>query len=127
MTDSVDRLDRIHIRDLELRCIIGVNADERREVQDVRINITVSGDLGRACRSDDLADSIDYKDLKKRIISLVEGSSFLLIERLAQAIADVCLDHPRAEAVRVVVDKPGALRFVRSVGVEIERRRDADD
>jgi len=126
MTDSMEGLDRIHIRDLELQCIIGVNADERRNVQDVRINITVSGDLKKACHSDDLADSIDYKTLKKRVISLVEGSSFLLIERLAQAIADICLDHPRTEAVRVVVDKPGALRFVRSVAVEIERRRDSD-
>lgn len=126
MIDSLKGRDRIHIRDLELRCIIGVFDEERREVQDVRINITLFADLGEACRSDALADSVDYKELKNEIIDQVEGSSFLLIERLAQAIAELCLGHPRVEAVRVVVDKPGALRFARSVAVEIERHKDSN-
>ncbi|MDY0000559.1 MAG: dihydroneopterin aldolase [Polyangia bacterium] len=116
-------LDQIHIRDLRLRCIIGIFPDERRAKQDVEVNITLLADLRRACQSDDFAQTVDYKGVKKRVVALVEASEFLLIERLAQSIADLCLDTPGVAAVRVVVDKPGALRFARSVAVDITRER----
>ena len=70
---------RIHIRDLSVRCIIGIYPHERREKQDVIINVTLEGDFGKAVRSDDIADAINYKDVKKRIIALVEESKFNLI------------------------------------------------
>ena len=116
-------MDRILIKDLMLRCVIGVNAEERRERQDVVINIVLETDLSRAGRSDDLADTTDYKALKKRVLSLVEGSQFLLVEALAERIAALGLEAPRVERAIVSVEKPGALRFARSGGVEITRER----
>ncbi len=116
-------LDRIHIRDLALRCVIGLYEDERREKQDVVINITLYADLGKACRSDDVGDTVDYKIIKKNVIALVEQSSCRLIEHLAEQIAQSCLADPRVVRVSVCVDKPGALRFTRSVAVEIVREQ----
>lgn len=116
-------MDRILIGDLKARSIIGVNEDERREKQDVVINLTIFADLQKACLSDRFEDTVDYRALKKRILSAVENSQYFLLEALAQAIADVCLEHPMVHQVQVRVDKPGALRFARSVAVEITRER----
>ena len=118
------QLDRIHIRDLSLRCVLGVYDRERRDTQGVLINIILWADLGKACRTDDIVDTVDYKAIKQKVVALVESSSYHLVERLAQAVADVCLEHPLVQRVRVVVEKPGALRYARSVGVEIVRERD---
>ncbi len=117
----VDNLDRIHIRDLRARCVVGTNPDERINKQDVVINITLYADLRKAGVSDDLADTVDYKAVKKKILALVESSTFLLIERLAEAIAEVCLAQAGVRRARVLVEKPAALRFARTVGVEIVR------
>lgn len=114
-------LDRIHIRDLLVRCIVGIYEGERLEKQDVIINITLHADLRKACQSDSLEDTVDYKAIKKKVIAAVEASSFLLVERLAERIAEVCLDNPKVCRATVLVEKPGALRFARTVGVEITR------
>lgn len=120
-------LDRIHIRDLKARCIVGIHPEERRERQDVTINLTLHVDLRAAARSDDIRDTVDYKGVKQAVLAAVEGSACFLLERLAERIAEVCLDRDGVRKVRVLVDKPGALRFARSVGVEIVRsRRDHD-
>lgn len=116
-------LDKIFIRDLLLRCIVGIYPDERENKQDVIINIELSCDLSKAAVSDQIEDTINYKSLKKEIIDLVENSAFLLIERMAGEIASLCLAHSGVLQVRVTVDKPGALRFARSVAVEIVRMR----
>ena len=116
-------LDRIHIRDLALRCVIGLYEDERREKQDVIINITLYADLSKACRSDDVGDTVDYKAIKKNVIAVAEQSSSRLIEHLAEQIAQVCLADRRVVRVAVCVDKPGALRFARSAAVEIVREQ----
>lgn len=115
-------LDRIHIRDLTLRCIIGIFPEERREPQDVNVNITLFADLREAARTDAIEDTVDYKRLKKAVMSMVEKSQFFLIETLADRIASLCLEDARVTAANVTVDKPGALRFARSVAVEITRR-----
>ncbi|MEN6577867.1 MAG: dihydroneopterin aldolase [Phycisphaerales bacterium] len=115
--------DRIFIRDLAIRCIIGVEEYERREKQEVLAQITLDVDLRRAGRTDDLADSVDYSSLKKQILQAAENSHFRLLEALAQCIADECLKQTRVECVRVVIEKPAALRFARTVGVEIVRHR----
>lgn len=117
-------MDRILIRDLGVRCIIGINDQERREKQDVVINLALYADLRRAGRSDRFDDAVDYRALKKRIVALVEGSQRFLLEALAEDIAQECLAHPAVAQVRVRVDKPAALRFARSVGVEIRRKRE---
>ena len=120
------RLDRIRINQLAARCIIGIKDWEREKHQEISISVTLHGDLADACRSDDIADTVDYKQLKHRILAFVEGSEFYLIERLAEGIAELCLEQPRVERVDVVVDKLGALRFARSVAVEITRERKGD-
>jgi FolB domain-containing protein len=116
-----EHLDRIHIKDLFLRCIIGINPDERIKRQDVLINITLYADLMKAGQSDDMADTVNYKQIKNRIVEMVEQSSFFLVERLAERIAESCLEDSGVQYVNVLVEKPGALRFARSVGVEILR------
>lgn len=116
-------MDKIHIRDLLLRCIIGIEPDEREKKQDVMINVTLHTDFSEASKSDDFTKTVDYKSIKLRIMELVEHSEFFLVEALAEAIAGVCLEPNRVERADVRVDKPGALRFARTVGVEISRQR----
>jgi D-erythro-7,8-dihydroneopterin triphosphate epimerase len=121
MRKPAPALDRISISGLALKCVVGVYPEERSGKQDVRIGVTLHADLAAACRSDRIEDTVDYKALKKRVIRMVESSRFLLIERLAQAVADLCLEEPRVRRVDVRVEKPGALRFARAVEVEISR------
>jgi dihydroneopterin aldolase/D-erythro-7,8-dihydroneopterin triphosphate epimerase len=116
-------MDRILIKDLLVRCVIGIGAEERREKQDIVINIGLGADLREAGKSDRLEDSVDYSAIKKRIIAEVENSSFQLVEALAERIAEICLENPRVMEAQVTVEKPSALRFARSVGVEITRTR----
>jgi FolB domain-containing protein len=115
--------DRIIIKDLLLRGIIGLNDWEREKQQDILINLVVYTDLRAAGRSDDLADSINYRSLAKDVIAHVEGSAHYLVETLATEIARICVVGHGADRALVRVEKPGALRFAASVGVEIERRR----
>ncbi|NLN75451.1 MAG: dihydroneopterin aldolase [Armatimonadetes bacterium] len=117
-------MDKITIREIALRCIIGIYPEERREKQDVIITITLHADLRRAAETDNVADTVDYKAVKKAVVNLVEGSSFMLVEALAQAVADKCLSFDGVQEADVVVEKPGALRFTRTVEVEMSRRRD---
>jgi FolB domain-containing protein len=117
-------MDKILIKDLRLRCIIGINEFERREKQDVTINVVIWSNLTEAAKTDDIRKTVDYKEITKGIIKLVEGSEFCLVETLAEKIAESCLEHARVKKVRVTVEKPGALRFARSVGVSIIRKGD---
>lgn len=117
-------MDRIFIRDLRTRCIIGINEDERREKQDVIVNLILYADLSRAGRTDRIEDAADYRAIKKRVLAAVEASEFHLVEALAEAIAGICLDDPKVQEVRVQVEKPSALRFARSVGARILRGRE---
>lgn len=116
-------MDRITIRDIALRCIIGVYPEERREKQDVIVTVTLHADLARAGATDDVNDTVDYKAVEKAVVALVEASEFALVEALAQAIADVCLGFDGVEQVDVTVEKPGALQFARTVAVDISRGR----
>ncbi len=117
-------VDKIHIRDLMARCIVGVYEEERHAKQDVLVNITLHADISKAGQTDCLDDTVDYKTIKKEVIRKVEDSSFFLVERLAEEIAQICLQPSRILQVDVTVDKPGALRFARSVAIEISRTRD---
>lgn len=115
--------DRVFFEELRVRCILGVNEEERRNMQDVLVDVELTTDVRAAAKSDDLTDAVDYRGLKKRILAFAESSSFRLVETLAERIAQMCLEDPRVEAARVKVEKPGALRFARTVGVEVVRRR----
>ncbi len=113
--------DRIIIKDLLLRGIIGINDWEREKRQDILINITLSCDLRAPGESDKIEDAINYRTLTKKIIEHVEGSARYTVEALAADIAKLCLGAEGVQRAQVRIEKPGALRFVKSVGVEIER------
>ncbi len=116
-------MDKIYIRDLALRCIIGLYPAERKNKQDVLINVMMETDLRAAGKSDELNDTADYKAIKVAILDFVENSRLKLIESLAENIAAICLKDARIQSATVTIDKPGALRFARSVAVEITRKR----
>jgi len=116
-------MDRILIKDLMLRCVLGLSGEERREKQDVLINLILWTDLRPAAASDNIEDTVDYSALKKRIITLVERSEYHLAETLADRIASLCLEQKAVQQVKVTLEKPTALRFAHSVGVEITRSR----
>lgn len=113
--------DRIEVRDLLVRCIVGINPEERVKKQDVIINLTLFGDMRRAGVSDDIEDAINYKTLTKRVIDHVEESEYFLVEKMAHKIAEIAVMEFGVERAIVSVEKPGALRFARSVGVVVER------
>jgi len=116
--------DKVIIKDLLLRGIIGINDWEREKKQDILINIVMEGDLRAAGESDDIKDAINYRTVAKAIIKHVDDTARRTVEALAADIARICLNTEGVERVRVRVEKPGALRFADSVGVEIERERD---
>lgn len=115
--------DRILIRDLRLRGIVGINDWEREKEQDILVNLTVFTDTRAAGRSDEIGDSINYRTLTKAVIDYVAASNHFLVEALAERIARIAVVEHGAERVIVRVEKPGALRFAASVGVEIDRER----
>ncbi|MEX2161919.1 MAG: dihydroneopterin aldolase [Anaerolineales bacterium] len=117
-------MDKIIIKDLLVRGIIGINDWEREEAQEILINVEISTDLRQAGESDNLEHSINYRTISKKIIAHTEQAQRWTVEALAADVAAICLAVPGAQAVRVRVEKPGALRFAASVGVEIERRKD---
>lgn len=114
-------MDRIEIRGLRLRCIIGFNPDERREKQDVIIDMTLFTDLRAGGESDNPDDILNYRTVNKAVIKHVEASSYNTLEALAASIARVAVVECGAPHIQVTVQKPGALRFTDSVGVTIER------
>ena len=116
-------IGRIAIRNLRLRCIVGINEQERTQKQDVVVNVEMWADVAEAVRTDNVRDTVDYKVVNKEIIAAVGKSSFLLVESLASAVADICLSHERISRVRVMVEKPGALRFADSVGIELTKEK----
>lgn len=116
--------DQIHISDLLLRTIIGINDEEREKKQDVLINITLQVDLKTAGRSDDINDAVNYRTITKEIIELVENSYYQLVEKMADEVARICLQDHKVQSARVQIEKPGALRFARSVGVTVCRTRE---
>jgi FolB domain-containing protein len=113
----------IHITDLRLRAIIGLNDWERKKPQEIIVNAAISFDPRAAAASDSVDDTLDYRAIKKEIMALVERSSYNLLESLASATLSIILRRPRALEATVRIDKPHALRFARSVSVEMHAQR----
>ncbi len=113
--------DTVIIRDLLVRGIIGVNDWEREKRQDIVINLSLSVDARAAGASDDIADALNYRTLTKRVIAHVETAEPYLVEALAHQIARIAIVDFGAQRAKVRVEKPGALRYAHSVGVEVER------
>jgi FolB domain-containing protein len=116
-------MDKIIIKDLVARGIIGINDWERENPQEILINITLYCDIRRASEEDDLEHSVNYRTIAKKALLHAETAARLTVEALAEDIARLCLAEPKVQKVIVRVEKPGAVRFARSVGVEIERCR----
>ncbi len=118
---ALPRADRILVRDLLLRGVIGLNDWEREVEQDILVNLELHTDVRRAGETDRAEDILNYRTITKAIVELVAQGEPFLVERLATDIARLCVVEHGAARARVRVEKPGALRFARSVGVEIER------
>jgi len=123
LPQHLSSLDTIHIEDLVVRTVIGIFDHERDRCQDVLINITIWTDIARAAASDSIEDAVNYRELTKKIIHHVSKSQCLLLERLVQEVSDLILEESQIKATRVKIEKPGALRHSRSVGIEILRER----
>ncbi len=118
------RLDRIRIKDLLVRGILGINPDERSNRQDILVNVTMWADTQPAAASDAIEDAVNYKTITKAILAHVENGAPMLVERLVAEVARIALEKDeRVQAVEVSVEKPTALRFAGSVGITIYRTR----
>ena len=123
MTTPTRSDDRIFLRGLTAECIIGFIEWERRVKQTVVVDLELPVDCRRASISDDVADTVDYKRVAKRVLAYIEASEFKLVETLAHRLALLLLEEFGLEWVRISVNKPGAIRNSRDVGVVIERNR----
>ena len=117
-------MDKVIIKDLLARGIIGVNDWERKRPQDILINIILFTDTSRAAGTDHINDSVNYSTVAKKVMAHAEAAQRLTVEALANDLAKLCLEEDGVQKVMVRVEKPGAVRFAASVGVEIERSRD---
>ena len=115
----------IRITNLRLRTIIGIYDWERKDKQDVIINVTMEIETPKAVKSDRIKDTVDYKKITKKIIQAVEASKYYLIEKLAGKILEIVMKESRINKATVRVDKPFALRFADSVSFELTQSRDA--
>jgi 7,8-dihydroneopterin aldolase/epimerase/oxygenase len=115
--------DRIFLHGLSAECIIGFIDWERRVKQTVVLDIELPVDCRHASLTDEVADTLDYKKVAKRVLAFVTASEFKLVETLAHRVALLILEEFAVEWVRVALNKPGAIRDSRDVGVVIERTR----
>jgi dihydroneopterin aldolase len=123
MSDSRHTDDRIFLHGLTAECIIGFIDWERRVKQTVVLDIELPVDCRRAAGSDEVADTLDYKKVAKRVLAFIEASEFKLVETLAHRVALLILEEFAVAWVRIALNKPGAIRNSRDVGVVIERAR----
>jgi len=116
-------MDKVIIKNLLARGIIGVRDWERKRPQDILINITLFTDTHLAAETDDINDCADYSEVTKIVQAHAEKAARLTVEALANDLAGICLNQKNVQKVIVRVEKPTAVRFAESVGVEIERSR----
>lgn len=116
-------MDKIFITDLHARGIIGLNEWERETPQDILISLELYGDFDLAGRRDDIEAGVNYRTVAKKALTHAETAQRLTVEALAVDLARISLQEPGVQRVRVRVEKPGAVRFSRTVGVEIEREK----
>lgn len=113
--------DTLFVRDLEARAIIGVTEWERRDRQVLKIDLDLACDASAAAADDDIAHTVNYRSVSKAVLAHVESSGYRLVETLAERLAELIRRDFGVRWVRVRIHKPGAVRFSRDVGVEIER------
>lgn len=116
-------MDKIFIKDLLIRGVIGISEREREQPQDILVNIEISADISTAGKTDNVEDSVNYRTIAKKVLAHTESIKRYTVEALAEDIAKLCLKDKKVISVLVRVEKPGAVRFSRSVGVEIIREQ----
>jgi dihydroneopterin aldolase len=114
-------MDIVYIRDLRIETIIGIYDWEREVKQEVSFDLDMAADIRRAAQTDDIQYALNYKSIAKRIISFIQASEFLLVERMAEEVANIVLVEFSVPWLRLRVSKPGALRGSQDVGIIIER------
>ena len=114
-------MDIVYIRDLRIETIIGIYDWEREVKQEVSFDLDMAADILRAAQTDDIQYALNYKSIAKRIISFIQTSEFLLVERMAEEVANIVLVEFSVPWLRLRVSKPGALRGSQDVGIIIER------
>ena len=114
-------MDIVYIRDLRIETIIGIYDWEREVKQTVSLDLEMAHDIRRAAETDDIAYALNYKSIAKRLISFIEKSEFLLVERMAEEVATIVREEFSVPWVKLRVSKPGALRGSKDVGILIER------
>lgn len=115
-------MDKIFLSQLSVECIVGIWDWERRVKQTVIIDVELAADIRKAAATDHIDDTIDYKRVAKRLLSFVGESQYQLVETLTEAIAKVIVTEFGVSWVKVRLNKRGAIRGARDVGIEIERR-----
>ena len=114
-------MDIIYLNDLRIDTVIGIYDWERRTKQTVIFDIEMAADIRKAAQSDNIDDTLSYKTVAKRLISYVSTSEFELIETLAEQVAGILLNEFKVPWCRLRLNKRGAVRGVRDVGIIIER------
>jgi dihydroneopterin aldolase len=117
-------MDTIFLSDLRVQAVVGIWDWERRIRQTVAIDLEMGADIRKAAASDSIDDTLNYKLVAKRVEQFVADSSFQLVETMAEQIAAIILDEFDVPWVQVRVNKPGAIRRARDVGVMIRRSRE---
>ena len=114
---------KIRIKNLRLRAIIGAKESERKNKQDVIINVSIDADPRQAIETDNIDEAFNYRTMTKNIIAVVENSRFHLLEKLADSVLSTVMEDGRVKSATVEIDKPGALRFTDSVSIEVHANR----
>jgi FolB domain-containing protein len=114
-------MDKITIQELSARGVIGVHPDERTQPQEIIITITLHVDTRKAGVSDDISDTVSYSTIAKQVHAHAESAQRFTVEALAEDIAKICLSESGVQKAIIKVEKPRAIRFAKSAGVEIER------
>ena len=117
-------MDKIFLTDMRIDTVIGIWEWERKIRQTVAVDLEMSADIRKAAASDEVQDTLNYKKVAKRVQQFVSDSSYQLVETLAEKVAAVIIDEFDVDWVRVRVNKPGAIRGARDVGVDIERSKE---
>ncbi len=113
--------DIIFINELRIETVIGIFDWERQIKQTVVLDLELATDISKAAASDHIDDTIDYKTLTKKVITFVEASEFQLVETLAEHVCELVRNDFNVTWVKLKLNKPGALRGARDVGILIER------
>ena len=114
--------DKIFLTALRTECIVGIWDWERKVKQTVVIDLEMACDIRKAALSDHIDDTVDYKNVSKRLLSFVGESQYQLVETLTENIARIVITEFDVPWVRVRLNKQGAIRNSRDVGILIERR-----